>query len=465
MQGWVSKPNKTVSVTSTLAGGVNQSVDPIEIPEGQVAYSMNMDTFLAPTLQTTDGYTRLATLSFSTDSFFRIGTKLYITTDAGIYELLPGGGATQKYNSTNPGIGNKLWSVAKFFDGSSVYFVQDYGRLTFFDGTTAQDVTSAPIDQSFVAAYSNRFFSASRKDNLLHYSGLRAPTDWSSTDPYVGSGKIAADTDDGEHPTGLVNFGGSLILFKRKTMHKLLGDDSTNFALIQPFNIGCISSHAITQANGILYFLGMDGVYAYDGGNPPAKISQDIEPEIRNINLSAAVYCNMASDGRFLYLALATGTDIRTNRTYKFDLQGGQWSRMEYDIYSFYLDDKTMYASTRQGAIIRFGAEKFDQTPISWEVRTKPYSDGDETTRLAINRLYAIVDVDPGATLEIHYALGAEGEDWMLAYSTTNGTGQAQSLRIPVIVRQPTNWYRVRLRGLGRTKIHRLLRESQRRGN
>lgn len=96
---------------------------------------------------------------------------------------------------------------------------------------------------------------------------------------------------------------------------------------------------------------------------------------------------------------------------------------------------------------------------INWSIETKPFSEGDETVRKTINRLWVIADIEPGSTLIAAYAAGTEAGTWNVVSSTTNGTGAIQSIRIPVIVNTPQIWYRLKLYGTGKVKIHRVIRE------
>ncbi|MNW63756.1 hypothetical protein D3C74_419860 [compost metagenome] len=113
---------------------------------------------------------------------------------------------------------------------------------------------------------------------------------------------------------------------------------------------------------------------------------------------------------------------------------------------------------------MKMGGANDNGTSITWSIETKPFSEGDETVRKTINKLWVIADIEPGSSLNVDYAAGTEGGTWNNVYTQTNGTGQIQSLRIPVIVRTPDVWYRLKLYGTGKSKIHRIIREITRRG-
>lgn len=460
---WSSRPNKVKEETITFAGGVDYSVDPLSLPETFVAKATNVDSTFAPAVQTRPGYAvTFASLRYYS-KLFVYKSALYGARDDGLFRI----------NSSSvfipPGTDTaRQWSFAKFINGSLLYFLTGMSKLQKYDGTTVTEIASAPAQQSYVAAYRNRLFTAGREDNLLHWSGLRDGDDWTSTDLYTGSGKLAVETDDGETPTAIVEFAGSLILFKRNSMHKLYGDDATNFTLNQAFKIGCVSENSIVQIGSVLYFLAPDGMYAYDGGNPPVKISQPIQPYIESMSVASAKTHSAGTDGRFLYLSLTLATNVYPSQGFKYDTQSGRWWEMSIAPTTYFLNDQTLnFALYNQGIMRREGLTD-PSGMIPFELRTRTFGAGDETVRKGLHRIYAIVDVDPNASLDISYALGAEGEVWTPVYTTTNGTGQAQSLRIPVIIpaqRGPNYWYRIRFVGLGRVRIHRLITEITRRGN
>ncbi|MEK3674605.1 hypothetical protein [Paenibacillus sp. FSL R10-2771] len=126
---------------------------------------------------------------------------------------------------------------------------------------------------------------------------------------------------------------------------------------------------------------------------------------------------------------------------------------------SYYLDGQTLYIGTVDGQVLQMGGTSDNGTAINWSIETKPFSEGDETVRKTINRLWVIADIEPGSSLYAAYATGTEGSTWNVVNSTTNGTGAIQSIRIPVIVNTPQIWYRLKLYGTGKVKIHRIIRE------
>lgn len=461
MEPWISSPNKSKTVIVTLTDGINQSVESIDIKDSQATSAVNVDSFFYPTLQTVNGYTIHSQHTGYISRLFKFENKLYCANGKGLYRY--SGGAWGVVFEPGGEDNSRPWPYSMFFDGSKLFFSDGDTRLRQWDGLTLTTVGNAPIGKSFITSHSNRFFLAGKGDNLLSFSGLRDATDWTSTDKYVGTGKITIETSDGEKPNGLTAFSNHVILFKRYTMHKLFGEDSTNFNMTQPYGVGCVSDRSIVPTRDSLYWLGPDGFYDYMGGAAPTKISDPIKNYIAQINMLYAHNCCAGTDGRFIYLSLVTGSNQFPNVTLKYDIQGGRWWPVSFVATSFFLDGQTLYFGTADGKIMKVGGNDFAGSTINWSIETKPFSEDDETVRKTINRVFIVADIEPGSTLNVAYAGGTEGGTWNQVYSTSNGTGTIQSIRIPVIVRTPETWYRLKLSGTGKAKIHRIIREVSKR--
>jgi hypothetical protein len=463
MEPWNSRPNKVKQVITTLADGLNQYNESIEIKDSQATTVINMDSLLYPTIQVADGHVLYSTHIGYINKIFKFKNVMYCGTDKGLYKQ---SGSTWVAVYEYTGINNtRLWDVAMFFDGSKLFFVDGALQLRQYDGTTLSTLSSAPAASKYMTTHANRFYLANMNDNLLSYSGLRDAADWTSTNKYTGTGKITVETADGEKPTGLTTFANHVILFKKWTMHELFGEDSTNFQMQNPYGVGCISDRSIVQTNEALYWLATDGVYMYMGGSAPIRISDPIQNYINQINMDYGQECVAGYDGRFLYLTLLLGTSTKPNITLKYDIQNRSWWPLSFVASSFFLDGQTFYFGTLDGQIMRQGGTTYNNTPITWSYETKPFSDNDETVRKAIHRIWIVADIEVSSTLKVEYANGTEGIVWNEIYSSTNGSGRIQSIKIPVIVRTPETWFRLRLSGTGKAKIHRVIREITRRGS
>ncbi|MEW4371772.1 hypothetical protein [Paenibacillus kandeliae] len=461
MQPWNSTPTKAKQSILTIADGVNRSFESIEIKESECVSASNLDSSLYPTVTTISGVRMFSQLNGVISKIFKYQDELYVTNGSGLYRQ-----AGEFFSNVyaQPNNDQTIWDASLFFDGSKMYFTDGVSQLKKYSGNQLTTVADSPDYGAFVTTHANRFFIAKRISNELRFSALREPENWSSTEKYTGSGTIVVETPDGEKPTALTTFGDQVILFKKYTMHKLYGEDPTNFTMAQPYGVGCISDKSVVVTRDALYFLGIDGFYVYQGGLSPIKISDPIKNYISIMNPTQQ---NCAGyDGRFIYLSLCTSGSLSPNITLKYDTQGGRWWALSYVATAFYLDGIRLYGGTNDGRIVVMNESlNILNAPITWSIELKPFSDEDETIRKVINKLWVVSDLDPGSSLKIEYAPGTEGGTWTSVYSNTNGSGVIDTQTIPVIVRVPDRWFRIRMSGTGKVKIHRLIRETARRGN
>jgi hypothetical protein len=251
MQNWTSAPVKSKPVIVTLSDGINQSVESIELADGQCTDALNVDSFIYPTLQVRDGYALHSTTTGYINRLFKFLGAWYCGNGKGLYRYTGSAwSAVYEYGDTN---NERLWDAAMFFDGSKLYFLDGSLQLRQWDGTTLTTLGSAPAASAFLTTHANRFYLANRTDNLLSFSGLRDAADWTSTNKYTGTGKITVETPDGERPTGLIAYDDHVMLFKKYTLHELYGEDSTNFQMQNPYGVGCISDRSIVPTNAALF--------------------------------------------------------------------------------------------------------------------------------------------------------------------------------------------------------------------
>ena len=156
------------------------------------------------------------------------------------------------------------------------YYVAEVTNNTatvYYDNTadtslaTPEDVT----DRSYVPAgqwityHNERLFTIGRcpettQSEKLWYSDDGDYNAWGSTQ-YVEVGK-----NDGDPATGLASFQGVLYIFKRNSIWRFRGVDSSDFALEKVLsNIGCEDGRTIASSDQSIYFMGKGTIYAFDG--------------------------------------------------------------------------------------------------------------------------------------------------------------------------------------------------------
>lgn len=161
------------------------------------------------------------------------------------------GGAIQ------PGVRDRFGSPDKPVrprEKTQTYRIIEVNSLTSITISRVFDEDSAVTDYEIVD---------DRNPYQISWSYAGQPEDW----PVENGIEIPGETGDGI--TGLVTHLGSLIIFTHDSIHRLSGDDESNFRVDLVFKgTGCVSGHSITTVNNLVYFQAQDGWYAFDGAAP-----------------------------------------------------------------------------------------------------------------------------------------------------------------------------------------------------
>jgi hypothetical protein len=138
-----------------------------------------------------------------------------------------------------------------------IALVDGYNYAAKYDGTTYTRLNGlgAPTDPRYVAFHLDRLVLAGYTANPRAIT-LSAP---SSDTVYSGSGAIELVV--GDIVTGLATFRNTLYIFCQKSIAKLVGSSSTDFAIeFVTRSLGCIAADSIQEVGGDLVFLAPDGV-------------------------------------------------------------------------------------------------------------------------------------------------------------------------------------------------------------
>lgn len=163
---------------------------------------------------------------------------------------------------------------------------------TFVDsGTTALSNFPSPDSSFFTLAprylelFQNSLFliGSSQFPSTAFFSELGQPEN------IQPESNFEVRTNDGDYLTGGKFYGSGLYLFKQNTFSKVVGNDTTNFVLLDVSNeYGCISNRAIIVYHDIMLFLDKKGICRYNGATPEI-ISNKIEDTFLSMNIDAAI--------------------------------------------------------------------------------------------------------------------------------------------------------------------------------
>lgn len=157
-------------------------------------------------------------------------------------------------------------------DGTSVFDVREVaphvivsnGTDTVFkyDGSTVTTFSTMTKWQSLEVAH-NRLFASRRDSDLVYVSNLG--TQYFPKDNYLPI------NPDGDSIVGLKKMLEEVIVYKKNTRTRIVGDNEDNFGIVPcPDAVGAIAQDSIASGNNFQFFLGYGGIYcvnALDGSS------------------------------------------------------------------------------------------------------------------------------------------------------------------------------------------------------
>lgn len=131
-------------------------------------------------------------------------------------------------------------------------------------GGPSSDSNLATIQKcKYLMQRGQRLFAAGNFEapNILYYSEVGDPT------YFKEDSLVQAVTDDGDVITALYEFHGSLVVFKERAIFAWFGFDPTTDVEFQRLSVptGTAARRTIKNVDNVLFFLGIDGVYALTG--------------------------------------------------------------------------------------------------------------------------------------------------------------------------------------------------------
>lgn len=125
---------------------------------------------------------------------------------------------------------------------------------------------------------------------------------------FTGTSWLRSSSTKGEGITAIYPFRGVLLVFTPSTIRGISGDHPNNFEMSDiSLSVGTVSQKSIQQVGRNLVFMGMDGVYMFDGQTAPYKVSQRIEPTLMQIPQGRHYRICSATWRNKYYLTIPTG--------------------------------------------------------------------------------------------------------------------------------------------------------------
>ena len=314
--------------------------------------------------------------------------------------------------------------------------------------TSAVTVRRYVPDMDFVVECGNRLWGCKygivdgRSVNAVYGSALGDFRNWNtfaglSTDSY------AADRGSDCVFTGAAAYLGTVLFFKEHSMERLYisAAGAHQITSLQCPGVKQGSSRSLAVADGVLYFHGSGGVYAFDG-SMPQLVSAAFGEERYESAVGGAV------EGQYWLSARRNGED----HLFLYDTVRKLWHRQDgLRVKQFAVTDGVLYGLTESGVTALYGGGEEDEAPLDWYAETGELG-LDTPEHKYLQRLELRLWPDNGAWVTAHISYD-EGRSWQYAGILRGGSRQVRAGLITVRpVRCPQ--LRLRLSGRGDCRIY-----------
>lgn len=262
------------------------------------------------------------------------------------------------------GLGDTITIGAADFQFPDVY---DGNALTAAIGFSGQPFC-------FTGTYTPKYIEL--LNNRIYMAGFSfAPSDFAFTninefgqaEPEIvlPESIFPVNTNDGDRITGIKTFQNQMIIFKKDSFHRFLGDEENpeTLQLIENSRrYGCLSNKTIVEYNNKLLFLDKEGIVEYNGADWRI-ISQLVEPTFRRMNISAALENAVAEHNELrnqIWFGIPVDGSTENNLTVVYDYLLNAWTFFDgFNASSFALakqdiDRERMWFGDQSGMIHHF---------------------------------------------------------------------------------------------------------------
>ena len=310
--------------------------------------------------------------------------------------------------------------------------------------TAAIAVERRVPELDYICERENRLWGVSNKDNTIYVSALGDPTNFYDYSGDSGSFAVAVGSE-GDF-TGIFDYGNAVLCWKERTLHKVLGDYPSNYqtATYRFSGVRAGAHKSLANVNETLFFLGVDGVYAYTG-NKPSLISRALGTDVLKDGVGG-------TDGRAYYLSAKNGDEWEL---LSYDTHTGLWSRSDdVQVVDFCrIGDDAKFLSGDTVYTIGDGEEQ-----VEWEAVFVPMYETLDGGK-QYNRLIFRVEVpkDGWLAADVRFDDGR----WMQVGIVKGKNGP---VHMPVPLRR-CDKFEIRLRGKGDCAVLDMVREFRLRGD
>lgn len=334
---------------------------------------------------------------------------------------------------------------------------EDYIVITaIIDETVTQEdaVTVERVipDMDFITESENRVWGCSSEKHEIYACKQGDPKNWKYFTP-ISTASYAMTVGSPGDFTGCCTHLGYVMFFKEDIIHKIYGNQPSNYQLtnVTARGIEKGSEKSIAIVNEVLLYKSKHDICAYNS-SLPQSISEPLGKERYKNAVAGAL-------GPKYYVCVE---DYRGNHAlFVYDTARGIWHKEDdvnatyfaalgKDLYFINNTDKCMYSIA--GDVVSYADETAAlEGPIEWSAETGDIG-LDSPDNKYISKLQFRVDIDNGAVMRI--AVAYDGSSDFEERYVLNGTHK-RSHTVPIIPRR-CDTMRIRLSGRGDCKLYSL---------
>lgn len=495
------------NVISMFGGGIN-NIYPSEFikdDEAQEMYNMCLDKY--PALSTKVGRTMFRNPGIAGENieyFGCAGLNYLFYIQQGKMKDVEGVTIAQELTGTE-------YNHVYYKDGNNEYLVL-YGKgqqptrfklpLSSYNKPELLEIKGQDQEQIYpktMCYHKGRMFATD--GDILYFSALQNPTDWSST---ADSGYIKVTNATGII-TALASYDDKLCIFSQNNMHILYGsivnaDGTTDYNLVDLDNsIGSYSQTATKVCNGYLYWLYAKSIYEYDGSTirsieyPSGNngLTGGIKQYLDGILYTEAEKVSIASSENKIYFYFPGYKG--KGRLFVFDQRLRKWTQelqpeKEEELYYLKIADSfnsinfsqtpvPVYALTANGTIYEITGGRRDgldyiklygedeyvneeglvyKNYIPFYFKSKRFTEGTVSKKKTLKELWLSYDLEGTASIKISTD---DGNTSILENILEEGTNKVKCILIPHQNMQNMNSYTIEIIGEGNIVLKQLERK------
>lgn len=351
---------------------------------------------------------------------------------------------------------NNKTFVIQEIDGDYLRFYENAFVLSGEEGTvnyteTGTVTVSRKIpDLVCACAHDNRLWGADH--TTIYASALGDALNWNNLDGEMYGWQWEPGSSG--NFTACISYRGYPVFFKEDIIYKIYGSVPSNYQAVDNATLGVADGggHSLAVAGETLFYLGRNGVTAYQGGIP-----QLIGKEMGNEQFVAGA---AGSDGMRYYVSLQN--EAGQWRLYVYDTQNGLWN-IEDDTQAigFARCDGELYCLDARGNLWSTGTvagrapEGNEEENVSWWAEFGDIMEN-EPNKKGISSLQIRLELDADATAQVWIQYDSCGQ-WQSVGKELKAE-KKRSFVLPVIPRR-CDHYRLKLEGKGQCYIHSIARE------